>query len=64
MAMRIECARVNEVGVRVVEPGTEIGCDVLDNHALVLHADSVIVLEGTLDALRRFAAEVTKEVWA
>lgn len=63
MSQRVEWADVKAVSVELVGPGWEINGDTTEDYALVLGADSLVVIEGSLAGLRLLAKKIHNEVW-
>lgn len=65
MGVHVEWSHATETSVEVVLPGTPVGSDGevdAGNFGLVVGGDSLHVIEGTADELRRFATRVSTAV--
>lgn len=64
MSMRYESATAADLPVDTVGPGTELGANTVEQHALVIGdpSASAFAVEGSQDDLRAFAERVTKAV--
>lgn len=64
MAVHVEWLVATETRPEIAQPGTRIGLDRLgpNRFGLVLNYDEVVVIEGTLQELNAFAADLTRAI--